>query len=107
MSGWSGWPATANERPPRNGPIFLHFKPLKTLSETKSWVLLEVLDAQEKQVEYGLKSLPYLKKAYSLKPKNRETINGLSAIYYMLQEKEKHQFYQNLLNQLVDEPEQD
>ncbi len=69
--------------------------------------LLEVLDAQEKQVEYGLKSLPYLKKAYSLKPKNRETINGLSAIYYMLQEKEKHQFYQNLLNQLVDEPEQD
>lgn len=69
--------------------------------------LLDVLDAQEKQVEYGLKSLPYLKKAYSLKPKNRETINGLSAIYYMLQEKEKHQFYQNLLNQLVDEPDQE
>jgi tetratricopeptide (TPR) repeat protein len=69
--------------------------------------LLEVLDAQEKQVEYGLKSLPYLKRAYALKPKNKETINGLSAIYYMLQEKEKHQFYQNLLNQLVDEPDEE
>jgi len=69
--------------------------------------LLEVLDAQEKQVEYGLKSLPYLKKAYALKPKNKETINGLSAIYYMLQEKEKHQFYQNLLNQLTEEPDEE
>lgn len=50
-----------------------------------------IIDAS---VELFKTSLPYMEKAYELDPKNVNTLEGLSGIYYSLQDKEKYEKFQ-------------
>lgn len=59
--------------------------------------LLELIESQEKQAEYCEKALPYLKKAYEIKP-TKEIIEGFRGIYESLNDDEKFQFYNEKLN---------
>jgi tetratricopeptide (TPR) repeat protein len=45
-------------------------------------------------------SLPYMEKAYRLNPNRRETLIGLSGIYFSLNEEEKRQYIDNMLQDL-------
>lgn len=65
--------------------------------------ILTMYENQEKSSALGLKSLPYLKKAHEQRPKNRDVLYGLAGIYFMLQEKEKSDFYQKLYDELTKE----
>lgn len=58
--------------------------------------LLYVIEAQEKQLEYCQKALPYLKKAYAIRP-SKEIVEGFRGIYLSLNDDEKYQFYTNEL----------
>lgn len=65
--------------------------------------ILTMYENQEKSSSLGLKSLPYLKRAHEQRPKNRDVLYGLAGIYFMLQEKEKSDFYQKLYDDLTKE----
>jgi tetratricopeptide (TPR) repeat protein len=65
--------------------------------------ILQMYENQEKSSTLGLKSLPYLKRAHEQQPKNRDVLYGLAGIYFMLQEKEKSDFYQKLYDELTKE----
>ncbi len=69
--------------------------------------IMTMYENQEKSSNYGLLSLPYLKLAHEQQPKNTKILYGLAGIYFMLQEKDKSEFYQNLYNELTKEEEQD
>jgi len=58
--------------------------------------LLFVIEAQEKQLEYCQKALPYLKKAYAIRP-SKEIVEGFRGIYLSMNDDEKYQFYTNEL----------
>lgn len=58
--------------------------------------LLFVIEAQEKQLEYCQKALPYLKKAYEIRP-SKEIVEGFRGIYLSMNDEEKYQFYTNEL----------
>lgn len=47
-------------------------------------------DIQEECKEIFKKALPYMEKAYTLNPKNKETLTGLSGIYFSLREDDKY-----------------
>lgn len=59
--------------------------------------LLELIESQEKLAEYCKKALPYLKKAYEIKP-TKEIIEGFRGIYESLNDEEQFQFYNEKLN---------
>lgn len=57
-------------------------------------------DIQDEAVMWFKKSLPYMEKAYQLNPRRKETLIGLSGIYYSLHENEKSQQFQKLSEDL-------
>lgn len=69
--------------------------------------ILMMYENQEKSSTLGLKSLPYLKRAHEQQPKNKDVLYGLAGIYFMLQEKEKSDFYQKLYDELTKEQQGD
>lgn len=69
--------------------------------------IMTMYENQEKSSNYGLLSLPYLKVAHQQQPKNAKILYGLAGIYFMLQEKDKSEFYQNLYNELTTDEGQD
>lgn len=69
--------------------------------------ILVMYEKQERSSALGLKSLPYLKRAHEMRPKNKDVLYGLAGIYFMLQEKEKSDFYQKLYDELSKDPNGD
>jgi hypothetical protein len=61
-----------------------------------------VIETQEMCAELFMRSLPYMKRAYNLKPTNRETIIGLAGIYFNLNDNEKSKFFSDLLKEVED-----
>lgn len=53
-------------------------------------------DIQDEALTWFKKSLPFMEKAYQLNPKRKETLIGLSGIYYSLHDNEKCQQFQKL-----------
>lgn len=51
-------------------------------------------------VDLFLKALPYVKTAYEIDPMRRETLIGLTGIYWSLNDIDKYQFYQEKLKEL-------
>lgn len=67
---------------------------------------------QEICIGLFLKALPYMKKAYALNPQRRETLIGLSGIYFSLNNVEKSREYEQQLEEIdskqgVKEPNED
>lgn len=62
-------------------------------------------EIQDKTLDLFLKALPYMKKAYELKPKRKETLIGLSGIYLSLNENEKSKTYREKLEKLKNKEE--
>ena len=57
-------------------------------------------DLAEKEdicVDLFLQALPYVKAAYEIDPTRKETLIGLTGIYWSLNDIEKFQFYQDKL----------
>ena len=48
-------------------------------------------------VDLFLQALPYVKTAYELDPDRKETLIGLTGIYWSLNDIEKYQYYQEKL----------
>tara|TARA_B100001287_G_scaffold5367_1_gene4140 strand:- start:10444 stop:11373 length:930 start_codon:yes stop_codon:yes gene_type:complete len=73
-------------------------------------MILKALDAedglekaiimQEKQIEYFTKALPFFKKAYAIEQNNEDIVQGIAAVYYSLNDMEKHVEYANKLKDL-------
>jgi hypothetical protein len=59
--------------------------------------LIAFIRVQDLCIELFLKGLPYMKKSYDLNYKRRETLVGLSNIYYGLSDKETSDFYKEEL----------
>ena len=59
-----------------------------------------VILMQEQAVNYFSKSLPYLKKVYQMKPQEVSIVQGIAAVYYSLNDMEKHVEYMNILKDL-------
>ncbi len=53
-------------------------------------------DIQDEALTWFKKSLPYMEKAYQLNPHRKETLIGLSGIYYSLHDNERSQQFQKL-----------
>ena len=51
-------------------------------------------------VDLFLQALPYMKTAYELDPNRKETLIGLTGIYWSLNDLEKYQYYQDRLKEL-------
>ena len=49
---------------------------------------------------YFSKSLPYLQKVYKMKPEETSIVQGIAAVYYSLNDMEKHVEYMNILKGL-------
>lgn len=60
----------------------------------------ELFAIQEKVMELFQKALPYMLKAYELDPKRKATLQGLSGIYFGLNDIEKSEYYQKELEKL-------
>jgi len=59
-----------------------------------------VILMQEQAVNYFSKSLPFLKKVYQMKPQETSIVQGIAAVYYSLNDMEKHVEYMNILKDL-------
>ena len=57
-------------------------------------------DIQDEALNWFKKSLPYMEKAYQLNPRRKETLIGLSGIYYSLHDNDKSQQFQKLSQDL-------
>jgi hypothetical protein len=57
-------------------------------------------DIQESSKKLFVDALPYMQKAYEIKPTDRDVLLGLSGIYFSLNEKEKSDFFKQKLQQL-------
>ncbi len=66
--------------------------------------LEKLIEVQDKCVRLFSKSLPYMKKAHELDPRNKETIVGLAGIYYNMNERKKSQFYDDMAAELEGSP---
>jgi tetratricopeptide (TPR) repeat protein len=62
--------------------------------------LEKVIIMQEKAISYFSQALPYLKKVYEIKPTDKAIIQGIAAVYYSLNDMEKHVEYMNVLRDL-------
>lgn len=62
--------------------------------------LFELEMLQEQMVQLFRQSLPFMKKAYDLNPKRRETIEGLQGIYISLNDFQQSQIYKKQLESL-------
>lgn len=86
-----------------NYNLGIHFynKAVNIIKNLDVGTSLEVLSEKEDEcVELFLQALPYVKTAYELDPQRRETLIGLTGIYWSLNDLEKYQFYQDKLKQL-------
>lgn len=57
-------------------------------------------DIQDNSINLFKESLPFMEKAYDLDPKRRETLLGLSGIYFSLNEFEKSNMYKQKLEEI-------
>jgi hypothetical protein len=57
-------------------------------------------DIQDNSINLFKESLPFMEKAYELDPKRRETLLGLSGIYFSLNEFEKSNMYKQKLEEI-------
>lgn len=57
-------------------------------------------DIQDNSISLFKESLPFMEKAYELDPKRRETLLGLSGIYFSLNEFEKSNLYKQKLEEI-------
>jgi hypothetical protein len=71
---------------------------IKNLDYDLDIITLELI--QEECVDLFSKSLPYMQRAYNLNPKRKETLIGLSGIYFSLNEMEKSEAIQEELKKL-------
>lgn len=71
---------------------------IKSLDYDLDLITLELI--QDQCVEIFKKSLPYMQKAYTLNPRRKETLIGLSGIYFSLNELEKSNELQRQLELL-------
>jgi hypothetical protein len=55
---------------------------------------------QEKAIGYFSQALPYLKKVYEMEPTDKAIIQGIAAVYYSLNDMEKHVEFMNVLKDL-------
>ena len=62
--------------------------------------LEELAEQEDVCVELFLQALPYVKTAYELDPGRKETLIGLTGIYWSLNDLEKYQYYQEKLKEL-------
>lgn len=62
--------------------------------------LFELNAVQDKIIELFRKSLPYMKRAYDLNPKRKETLIGLQGIYFSLNDIPKSEAYKKQLDEL-------
>ncbi|MGD1845060.1 MAG: hypothetical protein ACFB10_06665 [Salibacteraceae bacterium] len=60
----------------------------------------ELIEKQEICIALFLKALPYMKRAYALNPERRETLIGLSGIYFSLNDVEKSREYERQLEEI-------
>ena len=59
-----------------------------------------VILMQEQAVQYFSKSLPFLQTVYKMKPEETSIVQGIAAVYYSLNDMEKHVEYMNILKEL-------
>ena len=59
-----------------------------------------VILMQEQAVQYFSKSLPFLQTVYKMKPEETSIVQGIAAVYYSLNDMEKHVEYMNILKGL-------
>ena len=71
---------------------------IKNLDYDLDLITLELI--QDECVQLFKNSLPFMQKAYELNPKRKETLIGLSGIYFSLNEMEKSQEIQKLLEDI-------
>ena len=57
-------------------------------------------DVQDNSINLFKQSLPFMEKAYALDPNKKETLLGLSGIYFSLNEKEKSNEFKQKLEQI-------
>lgn len=62
--------------------------------------LEKVIVMQEKAIGYFSDALPYLKKVYEMKPTDKAIVQGIAAVYYSLNDMEKHVEFMNVLKDL-------
>lgn len=62
--------------------------------------LVTLSDVQDNSILLFKESLPFMEKAYSLNPKKKETLVGLSGIYFSLNEKEKSDMFKQKLEEI-------
>ena len=62
--------------------------------------LFELNAVQDRIIELFKESLPYMKKAYELNPKRKETLIGLQGIYFSLNDIEKSEAFKKELEEL-------
>ena len=62
--------------------------------------LEELAEKEDVCVDLFLKALPYVKTAYDIDPLRRETLIGLTGIYWSLNDLEKYDFYKLKLKEL-------
>ena len=62
--------------------------------------LEKVIMMEELAIEYFSTSLPFLKRAYKVKPNDKSIIQGIVAVYYSLNEMENYVKYANILKKL-------
>ena len=62
---------------------------------------------QEQAVQYFSKSLPFLQKVYKMKPEETSIVQGIAAVYYSLNDMEKHVEYMNILKELESKSSKD
>jgi tetratricopeptide (TPR) repeat protein len=62
--------------------------------------LEKVIIMQEKAIGYFSQALPYLKKVYEMEPTDKAIIQGIAAVYYSLNDMEKHVEFMNVLKDL-------
>ena len=65
--------------------------------------IMKLNEVQDYCIEIFLQGLPYMKKSYELKYKRKETLIGLSNIYYGLNDMEKSDMYKKELKDLENE----
>ena len=65
--------------------------------------LEQLNNIQDRIIELFKKSLPYMKKAYDLNPKRKETLIGLQGIYFSLNDIPKSEAYKKELEELEEE----
>jgi len=66
--------------------------------------LEKVIIMQEKAIGYFSAALPYLKKIHGFKPTDEQIVQGIAAVYYSLNDMEKHVKYMDVLRDLKNQP---